>query len=72
MEYFLSIKSIIMIQNKKRPLASETIILLIVLANVIVIEEGFITSENWYRALVFTLPLLLLAIGSTCLRRKPG
>jgi glutamate synthase domain-containing protein 2 len=51
-----------MIQNKIRVPASGIIILLLVLANVIAIREGYTANEKWYWVLVLTLPLLLLAI----------
>jgi hypothetical protein len=51
-----------MIQNKKRVPASGIIILLLVLANVVAIREGYTANEKWYWALVLSLPLLLLAI----------
>jgi glutamate synthase domain-containing protein 2 len=51
-----------MIQNKIRIPASGIIILILALANVIVIREGYVTNEKWYWVLVLTLPLLLLAI----------
>jgi hypothetical protein len=51
-----------MIQDQKRVPASGIIILILVLANVIAIREGYTTNEKWYWVLALTLPLLLLAI----------
>lgn len=62
MNICLSIKRITMIQNKKRVPANGIIILILVLANIIAIREGYVAGEKWYWVLVLTLPLLLLAI----------
>jgi hypothetical protein len=47
----------------KQPVsASGLIILMLVLLSVIAIKEGYTSNEKWYRVLIVTLPLLLLAI----------
>lgn len=57
-----TIKGNTMIQNRKRIPVSGIIILILVLANVIAITQGYINNEKWYWVLLLTLPLLLLAI----------
>jgi len=67
-DYFLSIKQITMIHNKKQVPAIGIAIVILGLANVIAMIEGYTNNEKWYWVLVITLPLLLLAI--TNVRRK--
>lgn len=57
-----------MIQNQKQVPASGLIILILVLASAIALREGYTGSGKWYWVLLFTLPLLLLAI--TNVRQK--
>jgi glutamate synthase domain-containing protein 2 len=51
-------------QNHKSARISAIIILFIVLINAIILQEGFTGNGNWYYALLFTVPLLLLAIAN--------
>jgi hypothetical protein len=51
-----------MIQNRIQIPVSGIIILLLVLANIIAITEGYVNNEKWYGVLLLTLPLLVLAI----------
>lgn len=53
-----------MTQNQKQVPASGLIILILVLGSVIALKEGFTGSGKWYWVLLFTLPLLLLAIAN--------
>ena len=57
-------------RNQKSIPASRIIILILVLLNVIVIEEGYTGNGSWYYALILTLPLLILAILNQKVNRK--
>jgi hypothetical protein len=52
----------ILMQNRKMIPENGFITLLFVLINVIIIRAGYTGNENWYLALIITLPLLILAI----------
>lgn len=49
-------------QNRKMTPEHGLITLLFVLINVIIVRAGYTGNENWYLALIITLPLLVLAI----------
>ena len=51
-----------MLHKEKNVSVSGTIILLLVISNVLILKVAFIQNENWYWALVVSLPLLLIAI----------
>lgn len=46
---------------------SKMIVLVMLLANAIVLKNGFVTNAKWYWALFLTVPLLILV-----LHRKTG
>ena len=49
--------------NKQKPVSVAAIILLILLLiNVLILKVGYTNNGNGYWALIFTLPLFLLAI----------
>lgn len=51
-----------MSQKENLVSVSETIILLLVFTNALILKIAFTGNENWYLALIVTLPLLLIAI----------
>ncbi|MBC7848890.1 MAG: hypothetical protein H7Y31_04100, partial [Chitinophagaceae bacterium] len=50
-----------MAKEKRQDPVMGMIVVLLVLVNVIILKAGYINNERWYRALVLTVPLLLLA-----------
>jgi glutamate synthase domain-containing protein 2 len=60
--YYLKINELTMIKNQKQVSASGLIILILVLVSAIALKDGYIGSGKSYWVLVFSLPLLLLAI----------
>ena len=55
-------------RNQKTVSASGVIVLMMVLINTIILEQGLISSRDWYLITFFTIPLLLIAI--VAFRRK--
>ena len=51
-----------MLHNEKDIPVSGMIVLLLVILNVLILKVAFIKNEDWYWALVITLPMLLIAI----------
>ena len=51
-----------MLKNENHVSASNLIILVLVLVNAVILKIGFTKNENLYIALIFTMPLLFLAI----------
>jgi hypothetical protein len=49
-------------RNQKKVSAGGTIVLLLLLLNVIMLKQGFISNEAWYKLAFVTVPLLLIAI----------
>jgi hypothetical protein len=41
---------------------TETMIILLVFLNALILKFAFISNENWYWSLIITLPLLLVII----------
>ena len=60
--YYLIPKYSIMLHNEKDIPVSGMIVLLLVILNVLILKVAFIKNEDWYWALVITLPMLLIAI----------
>jgi glutamate synthase domain-containing protein 2 len=58
-------KKKIIMRNQKPVSASRIIILILVVLNIVILNEAYAVNENWYRALIITMPLLLLAILNT-------
>src|SRR5688500_2238295 len=54
-----------MIRNQKQVSASGIIVFSLVLLNAIIIRAAYTANDNWYGALVITLPLLALALFNT-------
>jgi glutamate synthase domain-containing protein 2 len=54
-----------MIRNQKQVSASGIIVFSLVLINVIIIRAAYTANDNWYWALLITLPLLALALLNT-------
>lgn len=50
--------------------ARGTLLLLFVFINAIVLKEGLVTNSQWYTALLFTAPLLGIAVIDTVVRKK--
>ena len=46
--------------NNRKASGSSIILLIIVLLNAVIANHAFIHNSNWYWALLFTLPLLVL------------
>lgn len=55
-------------RNQKTVSASGVIVLMMVLINTIILEQGLISSRDWYLITFFSIPLLLIAI--VAVRRK--
>lgn len=51
-----------MTQHKKNVPIGGVIVLLLVFLNALIAKTAFMVNENWYWALLFTIPLLLIAI----------
>ena len=51
-----------MLHNEKYSSLRGMIVLLLVILNVLILKVAFIKNEDWYWALVITLPMLLMAI----------
>lgn len=51
-------------QNQKSARISAIIILLLVLINTLVLEQGYLVNRDWYWVLLLTVPLLILAIAN--------
>jgi regulator of nucleoside diphosphate kinase len=51
-------------QNQKSARISAIIILLLVLINTLVLEQGYLVNRDWYWLLLLTVPLLILAIAN--------
>jgi len=58
-----------MLHREKTASVSETVILMLVFLNAIVLKFSFIRSEKLYTALMVTVPLLLLIIYYECRKR---
>ena len=41
---------------------TETLIILLVFLNALILKFAFVSNENWYWSLIITLPLLLVII----------
>ena len=55
-------------RNHKEISGSGSIIMLFLLLNAIVLEQGLVSGTSWYRLLMITVPLLLVSIIAN--RRK--
>lgn len=51
-----------MLHKEKNISVSGTTMVLLVFINALILKIAFIQNENWYAALVITLPLLLITI----------
>jgi len=51
-----------MLSKEKKVSITGTAILLLILLNALILKMAFIENENWYAALVITLPLLFVAV----------
>jgi hypothetical protein len=51
-----------MSSNNREVSIGGMILLFVVLLNVVIVQHAFIRNANWYWALFFTLPLLMLAV----------
>jgi len=49
-------------RNQAKVSAGSIVILLLVFINAIVLQQGMIAHQEWYRFLYLTLPLLLIAV----------
>ncbi len=49
-------------RNQNKVSAGGVIVLLFVLLNAIVLEQGFVSHPKWYKLAYVTLPLLLISI----------
>ena len=56
-------------QHKEAVVANRIIILILVFLNALIAKIAFISNENWYWALVITLPLLLIGILDICQKK---
>lgn len=56
-------------RNKQKLSAREGIIGALLLLNVVIMQEGYISNTAWYKAMWITLPLLALAFFVR--QRKP-
>ena len=49
-------------RNQKKVSASGVIVLVMVLLNAIILEQGLVANQNWYKLSFVALPLLLVSI----------
>lgn len=62
-----------MIPNQKNISRNGMILSLIILINAVILEHAFTINEQWYQALIFTLPLFIAAVSFNKKKRKiPG
>lgn len=51
-----------MSENQNKKTEGKPMVLLLIVLNAIVLEQGFISDEKWYWLLLITIPLLLIAL----------
>ena len=51
-----------MSENQNKKTEEKPMVLLLIVLNAIVLEQGFISDEKWYWLLLITIPLLLIAL----------
>jgi uncharacterized membrane protein YhdT len=48
--------------NQKRISAGGMIVLMLVTANVVILEQGYVSDPAWYKLAYFSFPLLLISL----------